>query len=152
MYQTLTFLHSQTRWLVLISLMYAIYRSYKGYSSDRKFTGTDNSVRHWTATIAHVQLIIGMIFYFKSPVIQYFWKNFNEAKESFEHLFFGLIHISLMITAVVMITIGSALAKRKFSDKDKFKTMGIWFSVALIIIFIAIPWPFSPLANRPYFR
>jgi hypothetical protein len=152
MYQTLTFLHSQTRWLVLISLMYAIFRSYKGYSSDMKITGTDNAVRHWTATIAHVQLIIGMIFYFKSPVVQYFWKNFNEAKESFEHLFFGLIHISLMITAVVMITIGSALAKRKPSDKDKFKTMGIWFSIALIIIFIAVPWPFSPLANRPYFR
>lgn len=152
MYQTLTFLHSQTRWLVLISLVYAIFRAFKGYFSDRKFTGTDNSVRHWTATIAHIQLIIGMIFYLRSPVIQYFWKNFNEAKDSLEHLFFGLIHIALMITAIIIITIGSALAKIKLSDKEKFKTMGIWFSTALVIIFIAIPWPFSPFANRPYFR
>lgn len=152
MYQTLTFLHSQTRWLVLISLVYAIFRAFKGYFSDRKFTGTDHSVRHWTATIAHIQLITGMIFYLRSPVIQYFWKNFNEAKDSLEHLFFGLIHIALMITAIIIITIGSALAKRKLSDKEKFKTMGIWFSTALIIIFIAIPWPFSPFANRPYFR
>jgi cytochrome bd-type quinol oxidase subunit 2 len=152
MYQTLTFLHSLTRWLVLLSLLYAIFRSFKGYFSGRKFTKTDDSVRHWTATIAHIQLIIGMIFYFKSPVIQYFWKNLNDAKESFEHLFFGLIHISLMITAIIIITIGSALAKRKDSDKEKFKTIGIWFSIALIIIFIAIPWPFSPFANRPYFR
>jgi len=152
MYQTLTFLHSLTRWLVLISLIYSIYRSFKGYFADRKFTGTDNTVRHWTATIAHIQLIIGMIFYFKSPVIQYFWKNFTQAKESFEHVFFGLIHISLMITAIIIITIGSALAKRKPSDKEQFKTMGLWFSIALIIIFIAIPWPFSPFANRPYFR
>lgn len=152
MYQTLTFLHSQTRWLVLISLLYAIFRAFKGYFSDQKFTGTDNSVRHWTATIAHIQLIIGMIFYLRSPVIQYFWKNFNEAKDSLEHLFFGLIHIALMFTAIIIITIGSALAKRKLSDKEKFKTMGIWFSTALVIIFIAIPWPFSPFANRPYFR
>ncbi len=152
MYQTLTFLHSQTRWLVLLSLLYAIFRAFKGYFSDRKFTATDDSVRHWTATIAHIQLILGMIFYLKSPVIQYFWKNFHEAKDSFEHLFFGLIHIVLMITAIIIITIGSALAKRKLSDKEKFKTMGIWFSCALIIIFIAIPWPFSPFANRPYFR
>lgn len=152
MYQTLTFLHSLTRWLVLISLMYTVYRSFKGYFSNRKFTETDNAVRHWTATIAHIQLIIGMIFYFKSPVIQYFWKNFNAAKESFEHVFFGLIHIILMVTAISMITIGSALAKRKFPDREKFKTMGIWFCIALIIILIAIPWPFSPFANRPYFR
>jgi hypothetical protein len=57
-----------------------------------------------------------------------------------------------MIMAIIIITIGSALAKRKSSDKEKFKTMGLWFSIALIIIFIAIPWPFSPFANRPYFR
>jgi hypothetical protein len=30
--------------------------------------------------------------------------------------------------------------------------MLIWLSIALIIIFIAIPWPFSPFANRPYYR
>ncbi|WP_126650808.1 hypothetical protein [Chryseobacterium aureum] len=152
MYQTLTFLHSLTRWLVLISLMYTVYRSFKGYFSNGKFTGTDNAARHWTATIAHLQLVIGMIFYFKSPVIQYFWKHFHQAKESSEHLFFGIIHISMMVTAVIIITVSSALAKRKLSDKEKFKTMGIGFSMALIIIFIAIPWPFSPFANRPYFR
>lgn len=152
MYQTLTFLHSFTRWLVLISLIYAVYRSFKGYFLNRKFTETDNTVRHWTATIAHLQLVLGMIFYFKSPVIQYFWQHFNEAKESFDHIFFGLIHISMMFTAIMIVTIGSALAKRKLSDKEKFRTMGIWFSTALIIIFLAIPWPFSPFSNRPYFR
>lgn len=152
MYQTLTFLHSFTRWLVLISLIYAVYRSFKGYFLNRKFTETDNTVRHWTATIAHLQLVLGMIFYFKSPVIQYFWQHFNEAKESFDHIFFGLIHISMMFTAIMIVTIGSALAKRKLSDKEKFRTMGIWFSTALIIIFLAIPWAFSPFANRPYFR
>jgi len=57
-----------------------------------------------------------------------------------------------MLTAIVIITIGSALAKRKKTDKEKFKTMLVWFSAALLIIFIAIPWPFSPLANRPYIR
>ena len=66
--------------------------------------------------------------------------------------FFGLIHILFMLTAIVIITIGSALAKRKPTDSEKFKTMLLWFSLALMLIFVAIPWPFSPLANRPYFR
>jgi hypothetical protein len=57
-----------------------------------------------------------------------------------------------MFVAIVLITIGSAKAKRKSNDTQKFKTMLIWFSIALLIIFIAIPWPFSPLANRPYIR
>jgi len=152
MFQTLTFLHSIVRWLVLLSLLYSIFRAYKGYFWNKEFTKTDNSVRHWTATIAHVQLVLGIILYSQSPIIKYFWKNFNEAKESFDLLFFGLIHIFLMLFSIILITIASAISKRKTTDKEKFKTMLIYFSIALLLIFIAIPWPFSPLANRPYFR
>jgi cytochrome c biogenesis factor len=96
--------------------------------------------------------MIGIVLYSQSPVIKYFWTNFREATQDTEAIFFGLIHILLMITAIVIVTIGSALSKRRQTDSEKFKTMFIWYAVALFIIFIAIPWPFSPLANRPYFR
>ncbi|MCT3918921.1 hypothetical protein HZP98_04470 [Elizabethkingia anophelis] len=153
MYQTLTFYHNSMRWLVLLSLLLALYRAYKGYFSKSEFSKTDNAIRHWTATIAHIQLMIGMILYFQSPMIQYFFANFKTAvHQDFSMLFFGLIHSSLMLISIVLITIGSASSKRKETDTAKFKTMMIWFTIALVIIFIAIPWPFSPLANRPYFR
>ncbi|THD34026.1 hypothetical protein [uncultured Flavobacterium sp.] len=152
MYQTLNFLHSTLRWLVLISLIVALYKAYRGYFQKTAFTKTDNAIRHWTATIAHLQLMIGMTLYFQSPIIKYFLKNFSAAKENFDLLFFGLIHSTLMLIAVIIITIGSAMAKRKTLDNEKFKTMLIWYGLALFLIFIAIPWPFSPFANRPYFR
>jgi hypothetical protein len=138
--------------LVLLSLLYSIFRACKGYFQQKEFSKTDNSVRHWTATIAHIQLVLGITLYSQSPIIKYFWKNFNEAKESFDLLFFGLIHIFLMLFSIILITIGSAISKRKTTDIEKFRTMLLYFSIALLIIFIAIPWPFSPLANRPYFR
>ncbi|MEG0761021.1 hypothetical protein [Chryseobacterium sp.] len=152
MYQTLTFLHSTFRWLVLLSLLYSIFIAYKGYFSNKEFTKTDDFVRYSTATIAHIQLILGITLYSQSPIIKYFWNNFNEAKESFDLLFFGLIHIFLMLFSIILITIGSSISKRKTTDKEKFKTMLVYFIIALVIIFVAIPWPFSPLANRPYFR
>ncbi|WP_326983551.1 hypothetical protein VUJ46_03110 [Chryseobacterium sp. MYb264] len=152
MYQSITFLHSTFRWLVLLSILYAIFRACKGYFADKEFSETDDSVRHWTATIAHIQLVLGILLYSQSPIIKYFWKNFGEAKQSLDLLFFGLIHIFFMLFSIVLITIGSAISKRKSTDKEKFKIMLIYFTIALIIIFMAIPWPFSPLANRPYFR
>lgn len=152
MFQILTFCHSIMRWLVLVSLVYAIYRAYKGYASNSHFSKTDNAIRHWTATISHIQLVIGIILYTQSPIIKYFWSNFNEAIHNLDLTFFGLFHIVLMLTAITLITIGSALSKRKTIDKEKFKTILVWFLISLIIIFIAIPWPFSPFANRPYFR
>ena len=152
MYQSLIVFHSLVRWLVLLSLVYSIYRACRGYYQNLGFSKVDNYSRHWTATIAHVQLLIGILLYTQSPVTREFWKNINIAISNFNAAFFGFIHIILMLAAIVLLTIGSAKAKRKSTDKEKFKTVLVWFSVAFVIIFIAIPWPFSPLANRPYLR
>jgi hypothetical protein len=93
-----------------------------------------------------------MILYTQSPIIKYFWNDFKQASTSLDTVFFGLIHLILMLIAIVILTIGSALAKRQETDEQKFRTMLVWFSIALLLIFVAIPWPFSPLANRPLLR
>ncbi|RRB07377.1 hypothetical protein [Larkinella rosea] len=152
MYPILLTVHSVFRWVVLVSLCYSIYLGITGWSRKKTFNKSADFIRHATATIAHIQLMIGYILYFNSPIVAYFRAHFKEAIRQFDFLFFGLIHILLMTIAIVFITIGSAVAKRKESDNEKFKTMTIWFSLALLLILLAIPWPFSPLANRPYFR
>jgi len=38
------------------------------------------------------------------------------------------------------------------TDLTKHKTILIWFLLALFIIVLNIPWPFSPLVSRPYLR
>ena len=149
MYSVLLVLHNVFRWLVLISLLYSILRSFQGYRGALPFTPQDNAIRHWTATLAHIQLLLGIVLYTQSPLVhQYFATDAG----NLESLFFSLIHISLMLLAIVLITIGSAKAKRQTTDLLKFKTILVWFSIALFVIFIAIPWPFSPLAQRPYLR
>ena len=152
MYSTVLTLHSIFRWLVLLSLCYAIYKAYKGYYSKSDFSFLDNKVRHWTATIAHIQLTLGVLVYIKSPIIKYYFSDFENLVSDWNLTFFGLFHFILMISAIVLITIGSAKAKRKKTAPEKFKTILVTYSIALIIIFIAVPWPFSPLANRPYIR
>ncbi|MCF0064294.1 hypothetical protein MUK70_26115 [Dyadobacter chenwenxiniae] len=152
MHQTLLTLHSVNRWLVLLSLLFTIAICWNGYRSRKKFSGFDNTVRHVTATISHVQLLLGLYLYMISPIVKFNVAEGEDAGLVSEHLFFRLIHISLMVVSVLIITIGSAKAKRAANDHLKFKTVLIWFSIALLIILIAIPWPFSPLVGRPYFR
>jgi len=152
MYAVLLFAHSLFRWLVLISLLLAVVNAYGGYTSRRKFIKRDNLLRHGTATIAHIQFMIGMVIYFNSPAVSYFQQDEANRSALSDPVFFAVIHIVLMLIAVILITMGSAFAKRKKTDREKFGTILFWFSAALIIILVAIPWPFSPLANRPYFR
>lgn len=152
MFVTLLALHSLVRWLVLASLLFAIFRGYRGWLTRKQFSRFDNSVRHWTATIAHIQLLLGGALYVVSPIVNHFLQNFQEAVHQRDLRFFGMEHITMMVLAVVVITIGSAKAKRKPTDAAKYKTMALWFTVGLLIIFLSIPWAFSPFTSRPYLR
>ncbi|MEM8937966.1 MAG: hypothetical protein AAGC64_01310 [Bacteroidota bacterium] len=151
-YNSILVLHSIVKWLVLMLLTISIIKSLHGFYRSTTFNKTSNSLRHWTATVAHIQLMLGITLYAQSPITKYFWNNFSEASKNLDGLFFGIIHILLMLVAIAIITIGSAKAKRKNSNRDKFKTMAIWFMIGLILILVAIPWPFSPLAGRPHIR
>jgi len=152
MYLTLLALHSLVRWLVLASLLFAIIWAYRGWILKKEFSAFDNSVRHITATIAYVQLVLGLWLYFISPVVSYFLHHFSEAVHERQIRFFGMEHITMMLTGIALITIGSVKAKRKNTAKEKFRTMAIWLTVALLVILSSIPWSFSPLISRPSFR
>lgn len=154
MYPEILALHSLFRWLVVASLLFAIYRGYKGWFSDKSFSKFDNSVRQWTAIIAQIQLVIGILLYSISPLVHYFLNNFKKALPQREIRFFGMEHAVMMIIAIVIITIGSVRAKRKSTDKEKYKTMSIWFTIGILIILTSMPLPFSPapMVRRPYFR
>jgi hypothetical protein len=152
MYSLLLTIHSLVRWLVLVSLVYALYRAYRGWLGNHAFSQLDNTVRHTTATIAHVQLLLGLWLYLISPLVAYFLANFSTAVHERQVRFFGMEHSSMMLVAVILISIGSSLAKRKPTDQARFKTMAIWFTAGLVLILANIPWAFSPLVSRPYFR
>ncbi len=151
MYSFLLFLHSVIRWGVLLSLLYALIRGIRGWAGHRPFTTTDNTIRNTTVTFSHSQLLIGYTLYFVSPLIANY-RYGAPATVSLPLRFFGWIHPLLMTIVVVLITIGSSVAKRQSTDMAKFRTMTIWFALALLVLICAIPWPFSPLAQRPYLR
>lgn len=152
MYTALLLAHSLIRWLVVISLLVAIIRACRALTANAAFSKTHNAIRHWTATFTHVQFMAGFALYFISPLVKAFYANKHDGLQNATLTFFSIIHILLMFTAVMIITIGSARAKRQPHDRAKHKTILTWFSTGLAIILMAIPWPFSPLAQRPWLR
>jgi hypothetical protein len=152
MYQFILAFHSLIRWLVLVSLLVSIFTAYRGWFTHKVYTKQDNLIRTITASIAHTQLVIGLWLYFISPIVDYFLHNFKDAVHNRQIRFFGMEHITMMITAIIIITIGSAKAKRQTTDHQKFKTTAIWFTIGLLVILSSIPWSFLPLISRPLFR
>jgi len=152
MYSTALILHSVIRWLVLVSLMVAAFAGYQGWKKKKTFGKADNLLRIVTLSVTHTQLALGVILYLTSPITGYFVKNFKEAVHIRDMRFFGMEHVTMMVIAVVLISIGSAKIKKKKEDEVKVKAMAVWFTIALVIIFLSIPWPFSPFTSRPWVR
>jgi hypothetical protein len=144
--------HSFFRWLLLAALLYTIISSVKGWKSNRKFSSSDNRNRTLTASLAHLQLVIGLLVYFGGNTFSLLAHNFKEAMKDSNVRFFAMEHSLIMLIAIAVITIGSVKAKGKTADTEKFKTLAIWFGIGLLLILLAIPWPFSPFAARPWFR
>ena len=152
MYETLLPYHSFIRWLVLAALLYSIVSAVLGVVKGKPYTKLDNVMRSVTSGLSHVQLLIGMTLYMKSPLIKFFFKDTHEGFKYADITFFSLYHISMMMVSVVLLTIGAAKARRKTEAIDKHKTVLFWFGIALLVIFLAIPWPFNPFASRPLLR
>lgn len=109
-------------------------------------------MRHWTATLIHIQLAVGIALYAISPIIVAFFGHFPDSIRNREIRFFGMEHSVTMFLAILIVTVGSMVAKRKKVDHDKFKTVAITFAIALVMIFASVPWPFSPIVVRPLLR
>jgi len=148
----LLIIHSWLRWLVLATLILSLYRSWCGKRGGLPYTKTDHILRLSTATVAHLQLIAGIVLYFISPITDYFMHHFSEAVHERQIRFFGMEHSLVMLLAITVLTIGSAKAKRKKTDAEKHRTVAVWYTIALLLILSSIPWAFSPLTARPWIR
>ncbi|MCB9299329.1 MAG: cytochrome B [Lewinellaceae bacterium] len=134
MYEGLKHAHSGLRWVVLILLILAItgaYRSWKGGAAGSKMP-------LYAMISVHVQLLLGLGLYFISPYVK-FTEGFMKDPVL---RFYSVEHLSLMLLAILTITIGYSRAKRKPTDAARGRTTFMYYAIALVLILLAIPWPF----------
>ena len=141
MYSMLKHAHSGLRWLVLVLLVIAILNAYSKWQNRKDFTNSDKRKHLFAMIFCHIQLVIGLVLYFMSPLV-----SFSEGfmKESVTR-FFAVEHTSMMVLALIIITMGYSKAKRKSEDSQKFKTTFIFYLIGLLLILVAIAWPFRGL-------
>lgn len=152
MYPHLLATHNALRWVFLVFILISLIQSYSGWFGNKSYTKSAKLFKTLTVSTIHLQLIIGLILYFVSPLVAGFLDDVGGSMKSKELRFFGLEHALMMLLAVIFVTIGSAKSKRQLNDTAKYKTVAIWFTIALVLILVAVPSEFSPMNWRPNFR
>ncbi len=147
MYSFLLHIHSVLRYVFLLMLVAAIIKSVSGWLGKKPFTEGTRKLNLFTVLVAHTQLLIGLALYFMSPAVKVALANMKDAMKNTELRFWSVEHISMMIIAIVLITVGNALSKKGKDDEAKHKRGALFFLIALILIFMAIPWPWSTIAR-----
>ena len=134
-------LHNLLRWVVLIALLYAIVQLLL-----KKEALKASKV---LLISAHSTLVLGLYQYFFGPMgfmlIQA--AGMKVAMASSAIRFWAVEHISSMLIAIILITIGHI----KYKKGGAPKTTLILYIIALVLIFAAIPWPFRGEIARPLY-
>jgi hypothetical protein len=126
--------HSTLRYFILVFLLILLFRSFQGWQQKKAFTGTDNKVSLWLFILTHSQLLIGLILYFISPLVIFDGASMKNAVARY----WLVEHISMMLIAVVLITLARTTSKKMTDAVAKHKRLFIFNLIALLIIIVAI--------------
>lgn len=150
MYIGLLHLHSALRYVVLVLLIIAVIKAWMNWQGKKEFEPGDKKIYLFTLIAAHIQLLVGLILYFVSPIVDQVFVDFGAAMKDAMLRFWGVEHFSMMLIAIILITIGYSSSKRTVDAIAKHKKIAIFYLIGLALILFAIPWPFSNVP-RPWF-
>tara|TARA_B100001057_G_C22533026_1_gene826507 strand:+ start:400 stop:798 length:399 start_codon:yes stop_codon:yes gene_type:complete len=127
---------------VLFVVLIATINALAGLFGNKEYQPKDFRLSLFALIVTHIQLLIGLVLYFISPLgLKSIMNNGmgTVMKDSVLRLY-AVEHITVMLLAVVLITIGYSKHKKKLTSKPKFKTLSIFYTLALIFMLSRIPW------------
>ena len=142
MYTTLQFIHSYWAYLVLFMVLVACINALAGFFGNKEYQPKDFRIALFTLIVTHIQLLLGLILYFISPfgLKSILNSGMGAVMKDATLRLFAVEHITVMILAVVLITIGYSKHKKRLTSKPKFKVLAIFYTLALIFMLSRIPW------------
>ena len=138
-------IHSYWAYLVLAILIITVANAIYGLLKKKSFSDKDLRLGLFTLIFSHIQLLIGLGWYFSSPYYKALKANGSEVMGDAASRLLAIEHPIMMILTTIIITIGWSKHKKKTEDHKKFKTFVVFYGIGLILILSKIPWYQWPL-------
>ena len=137
----LKMIHSYWAYLVLLALVVAVINAISGRLSKRSFTDRDLRISLFALIFSHIQLVIGLVWYFMSPWFSTMKESGMADTMSNAALRLQAVeHPLTMLIAIALITVGWSRHKKQSSDAGKFKSIALFYTLGLVLILSRIPW------------
>ena len=140
MYATVLFLHSLTRWGVLLAAAWATYAAVSGGGSHRSWTRKARVPGVVLAALADLQLLLGLALWLGlSP--------YAVTARPHAH-YWTYLHPLLGIAVVALVHVGSVRVKRGLDDASRWRAAARFYGTALVLAIAATPWPLLGMGRR----
>jgi len=139
--------HSVVRWLVIGLGVGAAARAWLGKAAGRPWTPADSRIGRMFAACLDLQVLIGLVLNgLFSPTVAAGMTNMAIAARSTAYRFWLFEHPVMMIVALALAHVGLAKARRAHGALAH-RHAALYFTLALVIVLAAIPWPFLPFGR-----
>ena len=140
MYPHLLQIHSVLRWVLLVFLILTLVKAFMGWFGNKDFAANDKRIALVALILSHLQLVLGIILFFVSPIVQQGLSDMGATMKDKNLRFWTVEHTSTMIFGIILITLGYSRAKRLANGVAKHKNLAIFYGIGLILILSRIPW------------
>jgi hypothetical protein len=145
-------LHNLLRWVVVIFAVLALVRAFRGWFKGLNWEKSDDRAGILYTSFLDTQFLLGLILYFLfSPWPAQLFADFSAGMKYPQVAFFGMEHVVPMVIAIVVAHMARVFSRKAADATAKHRIVAIWFSISVVLIIIAIPWPFLEY-GRPVFR
>jgi hypothetical protein len=140
MYLFIQKFHSGWAYLVLILLVVTVINAVRGFYSKKEFSANDRKIALITLIFCHIQLLVGLILYFQSPLGFSLLQNVGMSGLDSATRLTAVEHPFTNIIALTLITIGWSRHKKLELSTSKFKSFMVFYGIGLVLILSMIPW------------
>lgn len=150
LFQWMLLIHSCNRYIIVLLLVLLIARGYK-FRMHSTYYELDKKLKWVLNVVATVQLFLGLYLYVQSPWVKYFIQQYPATLYYREARFFSMEHSTVMFLCLLM-TVYANIKSTSLPASRYYRRQFSILLIILIVIFVNVPWPFSPIVARPWFR
>ncbi len=146
MYSGLLFVHSLLRWAVIVAGLLAAATAWRELSGwQRTRSGVVFTV------LLDLQVLVGLVLYFLlSPLTRSAFHHIGVAMSSDVVRFWAIEHPFGMIAGLALAHVAQAKSRRGHDVLQR-RRVALYFTLAIALVILTIPWPFLPY-GRPLIR
>jgi hypothetical protein len=139
MHSALLLTHNALRWVILVAGVMAVVRAVQGLKGDIPYAPARRVGVLFMVSL-HVQLLTGLVLFVVSPLIHRAMADMKATMADAATRFFVAEHPTLMVIAIVVMTVGSIVAKNAPDDAARHRKLLVFSVVTLLLLLAGIPW------------